>query len=238
MLSYFVGWHTAFAVLIGWFWHRKLLIEHKTGIIVASSVILGFILGLWATTFWLPENLNDPDLSPKNGFHPGKWSVLDYSMLQLYLGAIYVLSHIILSKIWINEFHPSKWENYVVLAVITMFILGQALAYSIFVLYLIFLYAIVLLSLHRYSIGKDNGTIIEQLQGHVRIRDALALFLINFSALAAYALVDAFKLPEETIREIFLNGISGIQVIYGAAILLFSLIRPWIRNDPLKFNNQ
>ncbi len=238
MLSYFVGWHTTLAVLVGWFWHRKLLIEHKTGVIVASSILLGFLLGLWATTFWLPENINDPELSPQNGFHIGKWSLFDYSLLQLYLGAIYVLSHFLLSKVWIHEFRPSKWENYFVLAVILLFVLGQALTYSFFVLFLIFIYAIVILSIRRYSEEKNNETIFEKLQGQVFLRDVLALLLINVSAIVAYALVDAIHLPEGMIRELFLHGIVAIQVVYGAGVLLFSLINPWRRKNPSSFQTQ
>lgn len=227
MLSYFVGWHTTLAVLLGWFWHRKLLIEHRARTIALSSVLLGLLLGFWATTFWLPENVNDLELSPENGFNPGKWSLIDYSLLQLYLGAIYVISHFVLSRVWVEEFRPSKWENYSILVIILLFSLIQVLSYSFFILWLILLYAIILVSLRKYSQGRSEGTVLEQLAGDVRLRDILPLFLINVSAIAAYAFVDAIELPEEVIRELFLNGIVAIQVMYGAGILLFSIIRVW-----------
>ncbi|RMG41749.1 MAG: hypothetical protein D6732_02065 [Methanobacteriota archaeon] len=231
MLSYFVGWHTTLAVLIGWFWHRKLLIERRTRTIILSSVLLGLLLGFWATVYWLPENINDPELSPENGFHSGKWLLIDYALLQLYLGAIYIFSHFILSKTWIERFQPSKWENYTILSLVLLLSLIQALSSSFFILWLIFLYAIVLLALRKYSQGHSEVTVLEQLAGEVRVRDILLLSLINLSAIVAYALVDAIELSEEVIRKLFLNGIVGIQVIYGAGILLYSIIRVWKRKD-------
>lgn len=224
MLAYFVGWHTTLSVIVGWYYHRKWLIHDEKRKLIGTSILLGLFFGVWASTFWLPENVNDPELSIENGFMAGQWSILDYSLLLLYLGAIYVISHYLLGRwsIWSGKFTPTKIENILFALSLLLFLSLQLFAYGVLALYLVILYLVVLWILSRYKAKRmDDTTIFQKLRGRVRLDTVLTLYLIPIFAILGYSFMYIGNFGDNLIRVLFTITYST-QVIYGYVLMLFA----------------
>ncbi|MFV2040354.1 MAG: hypothetical protein ACC660_08920, partial [Acidimicrobiales bacterium] len=72
--AWFTFWHGFIGVVRLWYLLHKWLVEGRTRAIVVASAALGLFWGLWSTTMWLPESLDDAELVADLG---GPLQVLD-----------------------------------------------------------------------------------------------------------------------------------------------------------------
>jgi len=57
-----LGWHAVISVIFGWYLLRRWMLQGKLGWLTMGSAAFGLFWGAWSLVFWLPENLNDPEL--------------------------------------------------------------------------------------------------------------------------------------------------------------------------------
>ncbi len=231
MLFYFIGWHSTLSVIIGWYFHHKWLVERRLRLLMITSIALGLVLGLWATTFWLPESIKDQELKIDGTFILGQWSLLDYAVLLAYLGIIYVVSHYLLGKTWNGRFNPSRIDNLFVGAVLAVLFIVRAFSSGIFIVHLVVLFAVILIILYIYKRkNSTDNTVLLRLNGKVQLKDSLILFLIPTSSVFAYTVMMTFYPGDQFVREVLLEGIPVVQSLYGFIFLAFAIY--WILRQP------
>jgi hypothetical protein len=60
MPAYFTGWHGLLSMVLGWYWIRKMLIQHKTWKLILGSTGIGLFWGFWSLTFRNPSRSIKP----------------------------------------------------------------------------------------------------------------------------------------------------------------------------------
>ncbi len=221
-IFYSLGWHSALAVMVGWFYHQHELRTGNLRRLALTSSLLGFVLGLWATVFWLPEFgpssvLNTPP------FTPGQWSVVDYALLLSYLGVIYVLSQYLLGKFWDAEFHPSRLESGAVLAFLIYLMARQFYHFVLSVMIPLGVYAVVLAGLYYYSDNRkdESNYFTEFATSSVRFIDTLVLLLIPLFAVLAYSLMYLLNPSHLFIRLYIYNVFRSVQFVIGLVFFFY-----------------
>ncbi|MFO8109919.1 MAG: hypothetical protein R6U17_05290 [Thermoplasmata archaeon] len=222
MLSYFVGWHTLISVMIGWYLHRKWLINKDYFRLGLSSTLIGIFWGFWSIVYWTPRQMG-PEF--EDGFRTGQWPVLEFAFLVFFLTLLYIGSHYLLGRkgIWQSEFRPSKIEDGIIFAVILFFLIIQFIALSFLVLILLGHLCIVLLALRAYSRRKNGPTILKQLEGEVELKGTLVFFFMPLLATMVYWLFTLYRPSDEFIGSVIYDGTVFIQLILGFIFYLVAI---------------
>ena len=221
MFFYFIGWHTTLSVIFGWYFQHKLLVQQRIRALALSSAAMGFLLGIWATVFWIPENVNDPELIAE-GHVLGQWPIADYALLLLYLGVIYTGSHYLLGRFWDDEFRPSRLENVLVILYVLFLVSLQLITYTVLGVTFVVLCILILISLRRYS--AERKTVLSELGGGIRFADSLVLFLLPVFAVIGYAMIAAIRPPDSVIKG-YGDLIIFVQLSYGVVLFLYSVYK-------------
>ncbi len=226
MFFYFIGWHTTLSVIFGWYFQHKFLVQRRIRTLALSSATMGFLLGIWATVFWIPENVNDPELIAE-GHVLGQWPITDYALLLLYLGVIYVGSHYLIRRFWDGEFRPSRLENVLVILYVLFLVSLQLITYSVLGVTFVGICLLVLLPLRRYK--SQRKTVLSELGGEVRLVDSLVLFLLPLFAVLGYTIIAVIRPPDSVIKA-YGDMIIFVQMSYGAVLFLYSVYRVLRKN--------
>ncbi len=221
MFFYFIGWHTTVSVIFGWYFQHKLLVQQRIRALALSSAAMGFLLGIWATVFWIPENVNDPELIAE-GHVLGQWPIADYALLLLYLGVIYTGSHYLLGRFWDDEFRPSRLENVLVILYVLFLVSLQLITYTVLGVTFVVLCILILISLRRYS--GERKTVLSELGGGIRFADSLVLFLLPVFAVIGYATIAAIR-PRDSVIKGYGDLIIFVQLSYGVVLFLYSVYK-------------
>ncbi len=227
MPAYFVGWHGLFSVVFGWYLIRKWLVQEKWQRILLGATAFGLFWGTWSLTFWLPENVNDPDFlahAADTGVPAGKWPVADFALYAFTFTVFLMLAHWLLGRgIWPREFKPSRAEIGVVFgALLLYFTVGVMWAIPLAVLKIAVLLGVVFAALRRFGQTSPH-TLYQELAGQVSSTHLLVLLAMPLAATAVYGLAAALPIPETFIRGL-LEGIPALQALVGGALFLWAMI--------------
>ncbi len=101
---WFSAWHGGLGVLLVWYGLRRLLLDRRTVATLVLAIALGVFWGTWATTMWLPENLDDPELVESA---PRIRSLLDFARYATITSAVLAAGHWVLGRLWLADHRPS-----------------------------------------------------------------------------------------------------------------------------------
>lgn len=228
-----LGWHGLISVIFGWYFLRKLLLRGKLLPIIGWGTAAGIFWGIWSLVYWLPENVNDPEL-----FKPGVWPVSKFAIFALTITLTLAAAQWLLGKwFWRPSFNPGK-KTTAIMVIIALGYFGLTVipVIPIGTIKFAFLAALILWGLSRFRQKEAAGeTILAQLRGEIRLFPLLGLFAMPLAAIAVYALATVIQPTETIIRELSWNGFVTLQTFLGGGALLAALIaaaRP-PRKDPL-----
>lgn len=223
----FVGWHGLLAMVGFWYLTRKWLIERRRRLLGIGAIAMGMLWGLWATTSWLPGNLADaaPDEIR---------TVADPAVFALYaawVGAVFIAGHWLLGRVWRPQFSPGRVGTVVLAAVMIGLHALVVIAVPWAPFKLAALLGVVAWALVRSRRGSEGPTILEQLDGHVRWRDAALLSLMPITAAGTYAAAWGAAVPDGVIEVVFL-ALVAVQVLAGAVAFVWASIEAFRAKEP------
>ncbi len=229
-----LGWHGLISVMFGWYFLRKLLLRGKLFPVIVWSTVAGIFWGVWSPVYWLPENLNNPDL-----LKPGVWTVSEFAVFALTITLVLAAAQWLLGKwFWQPSFNPGKKT----VAIMTLVALGYFGLTVMPVMPIIgtikfaVLAALILWGLSRFRQKEVSGeTIFSQLHGEIHWLPLLGLFAMPLAAITVYALALAIQPDETVIRALSWNGIVTLQTLLGGGAFLAALITAALphRKNPL-----
>jgi len=223
-----LAWHALISVLFGWYWLRRLLIQGNDRRIITWSAIFGLFWGLWSLVYWLPENLNDPELLAGD-FILGMWPVGAFAVFTLLFTAVLAISHLALERgYWQASFKPSRYEiGFVWLAIIAYFITSIAIAIPFATAKLGALLALVLLPLWVNRQREPEGSLLADLAKPVVEKKVVLLFIMPIAAIVVYGLAFMLQPEADTIRLMSATPLIYIPTILGGILFVAAIIFTW-----------
>lgn len=221
--AYFAFWHgvLTFGVLV--IGIRSLLLARRTALLAAVAAGLGVFWGMWSTTLWLPENLEDPELVEHNGvletLSPSAFTV--YAVL---FSAILVAGHVALGWLWPSEFRPARatkwfWGGIVLLGA-GMWTLAYPWALPMFLAY----GWLQIWGLRRHERATTGPDLFAQLTGPTPIRPLAALAPMPVAAAATYAVMWELN-PSLTAVRVLMWTTIAVHAVAGLVISVVALRR-------------
>lgn len=221
--AYFIGWHGLLGVVFGWYFLRKWLLRGAWLKLISGAVLFGLFWGMWAITYWLPENFD--------GFaRPGQWPTVDFGLHALTFTLMLMAAHWLLGRSgWQTEFKPSRYEKWVLAAALLFLYATLSFpAAPLGFLKLGVLTVVTLLPLWANRRREEEGSLLADLSGAVSIKRLLPLLLMPLLATAVYGAAASFQLSEDLIRTILeltplVQGLAGFVAFVWALVVT---IRP------------
>lgn len=229
----FIGWHGLLAMVGFWYLTRRWLLERRRWLLLTASTVMGVVWGLWSTNSWLPENLND--------IEPGMVKTLadptSFAFYAAWVGAVFVVGHWLLGRLWQPEFNPGRLGT----AALVVVLIGLHIIVVISVpwapIKLAVLFGLVAWALIRSRRGADGPTVLQQLDGRVRWRDASLLAMMPIAAAATYGGIWAIGPPDGALTAIYLSLVF-LQVAAGAGIFIWAVVRSFRARVPNSVTQQ
>ncbi len=196
--GYFVGWHGVLGVIFGWYFLRKWFVAGQWRKALVSAAIFGLFWGTWAITYWLPENFK--------GFErPGQWPTLDFGFHAVTFTFMLIAAHWVLGRgVWQTVFKPGRLEKWIVLAGLVFFYATMSFPAAPFgFVKLAVLLTAVYIPLRINRQREQEGSLLTELVGTVKVQTLLPLLAMPVMATAVYGAAAALELPEAFIRAIF-----------------------------------
>lgn len=222
--AWFAFWHgiLAFGVLV--IGIRQLLMARRWMLLAAISSGLGVFWGMWSSTLWLPENVEDPELIADHG---GALTVLDPAAFLQYavtFTAIVAIGHWLMGYVWPTAFEPGRWSRRIVggLALVMVIVWTFAVPWALpmFAAYA-WLQRWGLRRHERTAIGPD---LFAQLAGRTPVVGLIALAPMAATAAATYWLLWSLEPTETVLRSIMWTTIA-VQGVAGLVVSVIALRR-------------
>ena len=225
MPAYFIGWHGLIGMFFGWYLLRLWLVEKRWHRLLVASLLFGLFWGLWSLTQWLPENIAEFEALARAGepVLPGKWPPQEFTLYTLYFTLILMLVHWLFDRgCWKTTFQlsvPGKGILLLTLAVLfgLLVIPLQPLA----VMKLIVLLGLVLLPLEIQRRKQPTGSILEKLEGKIRLHETLPLLAMPAAASLVYWLAYIHS-SGEYIPELINESTPFFQALIGGTTYLWA----------------
>jgi len=203
---------------------REWLLEGKTFILLIACFALGLFWGAWSLTYWLPENLVNPELLFK-GFDVGIWPVEKYIAFTFWVTFVFVLAQWLIGYFWPKAFTPTWSEKAVIiLALSIIFFLATVPVAPIALLELPVFLGVIFGALRTNRKRETAPSLLEQLSGKVPLRRVSILIVMPIVASSVYWLASVVGLSENFIRQVILHGSVGLQYVLGWVLFLGGLI--------------
>lgn len=218
----FAGWHgvlsfAGFLVLV-----RQLLVERRPAALAVWAAGYGVVVGLWATTSWLPDADSTANLA--DGGTTGIAAPADYALTMLLVVTSLALAHLLLDRLWDAAWRPSRLFGWVAIsATAAMAALGFAAIPYGPIRYVV-LVGVPLIALHASGARSDGPPLFAALGGSIRTTHLLALAPAAATASLVYALAWNAGLDQgalEAVRDLHVLG----QVVVGGGVMLWAVVR-------------
>ncbi|MEM7272603.1 MAG: hypothetical protein AAF547_05935 [Actinomycetota bacterium] len=211
---WFTGWHGLLAVVVLWWGVRLLLVEDRRAALAGLSVVVGAFWGTWATTMWLPENLDDPELAESL---PAVRSPGDFARFAALASLTLVVGHVVADRTWIVRLPRSRPIGLAVIGYCGLMVIAWTLVYWWAAPMMAVLLGWLCFGLRRRRPVVAKPT-LARLAGSVSPAAYLGLAPLPVTAAAVYAGWFAVDLGVGTIRVIH-YGTIAVQTVAAAVLL-------------------
>ena len=220
---WFTAWHGGLGTLTVWFMLRRLLVAGRVRATLVLAVTLGLFWGTWATTMWLPENLNDPELAESA---PQVRSALDFARYATITSLVLAGGHWLLGRgLWVASYRPSRSVAFVVGTTCLVVAGAYSFVYPWAAPMFVVLIGGVALVLRRNAKVANGATVFEQLAGPVSLRALSMLGALPLSAAGVYAIWTEVQPPAALIRSVVLYGTIGVQTVGAGVAMIWSVAK-------------
>ncbi|MEL6980924.1 MAG: hypothetical protein AAFO29_00715, partial [Actinomycetota bacterium] len=245
--AWFAWWH-GIAALIGFVVVlRSWLLAERTGWLAMASVAIGVFWGLWSSTLWLPENVEDPELLAD----VGELVVLGPAAFARYAATftgVLIVSHLLLGFVWPSRAEPHPVAERVVGGLVAIAVVAWTVALPwalpMLALYLWWPWQALRRHRDRVATGPHGGRLdaletvdpvdatgevrhqdlFAQLSGRVRPVATLPLLLIAPTAVATYAGLWWLGPSDAVLRVLMYTTIAG-QAVAGGVLCIVAVRR-------------
>lgn len=226
----FVGWHGVLSFFGFFYLVRRWLLARRRMTLALVSAVWGAIIGVWATTSWLPDS---DQASALHGVAvPIATTPLEFAGTVGLLVATLAAAHLILDRLWAEEWRPGRLATLLAGgATITLALGGFSTIPWAPIRYLV-LSSIPLAALLAGS-RKEGLNLFGVLSGRVRGRDLWALAPAVVVASTVYA-IGWLLGPAESAVELIRALLVSLQVALGGALLIWALVRATRDHSPRK----
>ncbi len=222
--AWFTFWHGFIGLVTLWYLLHLWLVRGRRGLVLAAAGGLGTFWGLWSTTLWLPENVDDPELIADQGSKLtvlGPWSFTRYVVAFSVLLAVF---HWVWGRLDIPpRFDPPRWlEVLYAVAVATMLVVWTA---SIpWALPMFVAYAGLQIFILRRGATSGGPTLLQDLAGPVSIPALLMLSAMPVAATGVYWLAWQIGPAEDTLR-LLMVGTIAVQAAIAVVVVAVAALR-------------
>ncbi|MDW3219719.1 MAG: hypothetical protein R8F63_13985 [Acidimicrobiales bacterium] len=220
---WFAFWHGVLGLAVMVFGIRRLLLARRTGALWAVAVGLGAFWGVWSTTMWLPENVEDPGLIADAGGPLEILGPLDFAIYALTFTAILAAAHWLLGRIWLPQFRPGRPMVLLWMAVVGAAVIGWTVAIPWAAPMFVGGVALQRWGLRRHAVGGDRS-ILAELTGRVAPVALVPLVAMPVAAGAVYALAWQLEPAEGLVRYGAMYGVIAVQTLVGAVLIVRSFL--------------
>ncbi len=226
---WFSAWHGGLGTLLVWFLIRRLLITARVRATLGLAIGLGLFWGTWATTMWLPENLNDPELAESA---PRIRSAADFFGYAVISSGVLIAAHWSLGKgLWVARYRPSR----LISTLAAVGCMAVAVAYSFVYPWAAPMFVVLMGGvawvLRRHATVATGPNLFEQLDGPVSLRALAMLAALPLSAGGTYALLIEIDPPEWLIRSAFMYGTIAVQSVMAGLVMVWSAVKVMRRSS-------
>ncbi len=227
MPAYFIGWHGILAIVLGWFWFRKWLIDTQPIRLIGGAVGFGLLWGAWSISYWLPEYQVEyaDSIGPLGSVGPF-WQVEEFGMYAFFFTGIMILSHLLLGLGgWQSLFKPSKFERWIIVILLLFFFGTLSFPGAPFgILKLAVMLTAVFIPLYQHRKRSRDETLLQQLDQPIYKSRLWYLFLMPLVATAVYALALPIQGDYETL--LFVSELVTLfQAALGAGLFIWALFK-------------
>jgi hypothetical protein len=228
MPAYFIGWHGLLSVVFGWVLIRQWLVQGQWQRILFGATAFGLFWGAWSLTFWLPENINDPDTIAhvlETGVPAGQWPVSDFALYTFTFTVVLMLAHWLLGRgFWPREFKPGRIETGIFFGALALYFAVNVLWANPLALFkMAALLGVILWGLRFSTRIQSSHNIYEKLAGRVTSTQLAGLLAMPVAATGVYALAAALPLSEAFIRTWLFEMLPPLQTLVGGVVFLWAL---------------
>ena len=176
-----LAWHAILTVWLGWYVLRRALLKSFAATLKLAALI-GVGWGLWAMSWWYEE----PTMIT---------SPLAFARYAFIVTVLLTLIHVWYDRLNVRAFKPTRAEVIVVTLLFALYFAFLAVpAVPIAPVILLPLLLLVFWSLRTNRKRETEGSVLEQLTGHVPFDRYALLFLIPFLAVGIYTVAHTFLL--------------------------------------------
>lgn len=220
---WFAVWHGVLGVGLMLFGIRWLLLARRTNALWGVAASLGAFWGLWSTTMWLPENVEDPELIAGAGGPLEILGPLDFGVYAASFSAILAAAHWLIGWVWLSEFRPTRAMVWVWIAVTGAAVIGWSVVLPWAAPMFVGGVALQQWGLRRHAVGNDRSLLAE-LHGPVAPAALVPLVAMPLAATAVYAVAWELQPAEDLVRYGAMYGVIGVQTLVGAVMIVRSFL--------------
>lgn len=226
MPAYFVGWHGLLAFVFGWYTLRRWLVQGKTKELLVSGTLVGLFWGLWSLPYRLPESVAEFEALAAQGetFIPGLWPVLDYGLFVITFTLVLGLAHWLLGRNWMRSFRPGRLDGGLILiALVFLFTVTVVPVLPLAFIKLGVLLGLIYSGLRKSGAERKQKSILDELNGEVRLVYLATLLAIPVSAWIVYAGAEVLQPSDVLLRNLF-EWVVILQSLLGGTVFIWALI--------------
>ena len=210
-----LAWHAPLSILFGWHWLGRRLAAGSLRGLVAGCAAVGLLWGVWATAWWLPENVADPALLAA-GARLGQWPAADFALHAFTFTGVVAAAHWLLARGGRRpSFRPGRVEGALGGAGLLFFFAGVVSAVPWAPLKLLPLLALIFIALYVNKRREPPGSLLAEARGPARPAALAALFVMPAAAVVVYAALAALAPPVDVLYALTAYGLVLLPALLG-----------------------
>ena len=223
-----LAWHAPLSILFGWHWlGRRLAAGSWRGLALGCAVV-GLLWGVWATAWWLPQNVADAALLAA-GARLGQWPVADFALHAFAFTGVVAAAHWLLARGGRRpSFRPGWVELLLVAGGLLFFFAPVLMAVPWAPLKLLPLLGLTFAVLYVNKRREPPGSLLAEAGGPARPVGLLILFVMPVAATAVYAALAALAPSVDVLYALTAYGLVILPAVLGGLAYLAAVAQTFL----------